>query len=72
MAGAPLSNDVVSCALEALDPADYDVTFTPQEWAELERIFPDGVCDWSRPDAQAVGLSGMWLSFGPSEVNRVR
>jgi len=72
VAGSALTNDIVSCTLRALDPTDYEVTFTAAEWAELERIFPDGVCDWSQPDAHAAELRGTWLSFGPSEVNRVR
>jgi hypothetical protein len=72
VAGAPLTNDVVSCRLKPLDPADYRVAFTPSEWARLQEIFPDGVCDWSAPDAHAQGYQGTWLSFGPSEVNRAR
>jgi hypothetical protein len=70
VAGAPLANDIVSCQLEPLDPADYEVSFTDGEWAELEAIFPDGVCDWSRGDAHSEGYQGTWLSFGPSPVNR--
>ena len=72
VAGAPLTNDIVSCRLKPLDPADYEVVFTPAEWADLEAIFPEGVCDWSRPDAHGEGYLGTWLSFGPSPVNRAR
>ena len=72
VAGAPLTNDIVSCRLKPLDPGDYTVTFTASEWSELQAIFPDGVCDWSQPDAHADGYQGTWLSFGPSEVNRAR
>jgi hypothetical protein len=72
VAGAPLENDVVSCRLKPLDRADYVVDLTPAEWAELERVFPDGVCDWSAPDAHGGEHQGTWLSFGPSEVNRAR
>ena len=72
IAGAPLSNDIVSCQLEPLDRAGYEVSFTDGEWAELEAIFPDGVCDWSRGDAHSEGYQGTWLSFGPSPVNRAR
>jgi hypothetical protein len=72
VAGAPLANDIVSCRLKPLDRGDYGVDFTPGEWAELQAIFPDGVCDWSRPDAHGGEHQGTWLSFGPSEVNRAR
>ncbi|MGE0160446.1 MAG: DUF6351 family protein [Gemmatimonadales bacterium] len=72
VAGAPLTNDVVTCRLKPLDPSDYEVSFTASEWAELQQIFPDGVCDWTQPDAYAEGYQGTWLSFGPSEVNLAR
>jgi hypothetical protein len=72
VAGAPLENDVVSCRLKPLDRGDYTVTFTDAEWSELQATFPDGVCDWTQPDAHATGYQGTWLSFGPSEVNRAR
>jgi len=72
VAGAPLANDIVSCHLRPLDPADYTVRFTGEEWAALEAIFPEGVCDWSQGDLHSEGFQGTWLSFGPSEVNRAR
>jgi hypothetical protein len=72
VAGAPLSNDVVSCQLKPLDRADYEVEFTSYEWSQLQATFPDGVCDWSQGDAHAEGFQGTWLSFGPSPVNRAR
>ena len=55
-----------------LDPGDYGVAFTDDEWASLEAIFPDGVCDWTRGNLHGEGYQGTWLSFGPSEVNRAR
>jgi hypothetical protein len=72
VAGAPLTNDIVSCRLVPLDRADYAVTFTDAEWAQLQETFPDGACDWSAPDVHAEEYQGTWLSFGPSEVNRAR
>ncbi len=72
VAGAPLRNDVVSCQLKPLDPADYTVGFSEAEMAALRDIFPDGVCDWSQGDAHNAGQGGTWLSFGPAPVNQVR
>jgi len=69
---APLANDIVSCQLKPLDKADYEVDFTADEWSTLQATFPEGVCDWSKPDAAAEGYQGTWLSFGPSPVNRAR
>ncbi len=71
VAGAPLANDIVSCQLKPLDPQDYKQTFSAEELLALEEIFPDGVCDWSKPDAHASHFQGSWLSFGPSPVNRL-
>ena len=71
VAGAPLANNVVKCALTPFSQDDYAVTFTAGERARLERIFPDGVCDWSQPGIYSGDLRGTWLSFGPSSVNRV-
>ncbi len=71
VAGAPLENNVVKCALKPISPDDYAVTFTADQRARLERSFPDGVCDWSRHGMYAGDLRGTWLSFGPSPVNRV-
>ena len=69
VAGGPLANDVLKCQLKPIDYQDYAVAFSDDEKARLERIFPDGVCDWSQP---GVGqqVNQTWLSFGPSPVNR--
>lgn len=69
VAGGPLSNDILKCQLKDIDPADYDVEFTAEEMTRLQEIFPQGVCDWSRP---GVGqqTNRTWLSFGPSAINR--
>jgi len=50
--------------------ADYTVFFTTDESLRLVRIFPNGVCDWSKP---AVNFTNVvtWPSFGPSPDNLV-
>jgi len=70
VAGGPLTNDVLECQLKPLDPADYRVVFTEAEWARLQRIFPTGVCDWSKPGVGQDVTPRTWLSYGPSPVNR--
>ena len=72
VAGAPLANDIVKCQLKPIDWSDYGVSFTVEERSRLQEIFPNGVCDWSKPDVYQEQLAGTWLSVGPSEVNRVR
>jgi len=63
VAGGPLANDIIKCQLKEPDPSDYAVAFTDVELARLGRIFPDGVCDWSRPGVEQRPLQGTWLSF---------
>lgn len=70
-AGATLANDVVSCQLRPINPADYSVRFTSDQSAELEAVFPQGVCNWSLGDASKARHQGAWISFGPSPVNRL-
>ena len=72
VAGAPLANNVVKCALKPISPDDYAVTLTADERVRLERSFPDGVCDWARDGMYSGDLRGTWLSFGPSPVNLVQ
>lgn len=71
VADEPLANNVVKCQLKPVAASDYQVEFTAAELARLEKAFPEGVCDWSKPDVYA-GYMGTWRSFGPSPVNRVQ
>jgi hypothetical protein len=64
VAGGPAANDIVKCQLRPVDPADYAVKFRAEELTRLRRIFPDGVCDWSKPGVEQQKLSGTWLRFG--------
>ena len=70
IAGGPLTNDVLKCQLKPLDRRDYSVEFTDAEWERLQRIFPEGVCDWSKPGIGQDETVQTWLSYGPSPVNR--
>lgn len=64
VAGAPIAADVIKCQLKPIDPNDYEVRFTADEMARLKEMFPDGVCDWSKPGVDARALAGTWLSYG--------
>lgn len=70
VAGAPLANDIVKCALKPIDAGDYDVAFTEAELAELREIFADGVCDWAQGDVLRRAYGGTWASFGPTAGSR--
>ena len=43
---------------------DYKVAFTATELAQLNSIFPDGVCDWSKPGVNQSPSDGPWIIFG--------
>ncbi len=65
-AGGPVANDNVACRLKPLDRADYGVlgaAFTADQWAQLEAVFADGVCDWSVP-GRGQGPAETWLQYG--------
>jgi hypothetical protein len=62
IAGAPLVDDVVKCQLKPLDRSDYAVPFTAEQWGRLGQIFPEGVCDWTRPGVGHQAQIGVWLT----------
>lgn len=66
-AGMPLDSISAKCALKPVNPADYG-TPTPDQIARLNQIFPDGVCDWSRPGPGETTITGTGLSFGPGQT----
>ncbi len=54
VAGAPITGDVFRCALQPLDDAIDAGLYgswepSAEEYAKLQAIFPDGVCDYSQP-----------------------
>ena len=69
-AGGPLAADVLKCALKPPVAADYAVAFSATEWQRLQSIFPQGVCDWSKPGVGQVPVVTD-ASFGPSPVRPV-
>jgi hypothetical protein len=62
VAGDAWTTYVMKCQLKPLDPADYNVTFTADQWATMQASFPAGVCDFSKP---GVGFQPNvpWLSY---------
>lgn len=63
MAGAPLANDIAKCQLKPIDLASYKVTFTDAQKKRLEAIFPDGVCDFTKPGVGQVPLKGTYQRY---------
>ncbi|MBP2350924.1 hypothetical protein JOF29_002007 [Kribbella aluminosa] len=62
VAGSGVAADVIKCQLVPPVRSEYP-KFTDAQWDQLQAIFPDGVCDWSKPGVDQQPLGGTWLSF---------
>ena len=49
VAGQPLTNDRIKCELKSIDKTDYKRPVTDAQLAQLKAVFPQGVCDYSKP-----------------------
>jgi Tannase-like family of unknown function (DUF6351) len=63
VAGAPASDDVLKCVLKPVDPKDYTVAPTAEHLARLRKVFPDGVCDYSKPGIGQTAKVITWAVF---------
>jgi hypothetical protein len=68
VAGAPLTNDIAKCRLKPIRVGDYTASFTPAQKQRLAAIFPDGVCDFSKPGVGQVGLQRTYRSYPAAEA----
>jgi hypothetical protein len=68
VAGAPIALDIIKCQLKQITAADYTGGLTATQMAQLNLVFPQGVCDWSKPGVEQT-KAVPWASFGPSPVN---
>ena len=64
VAGGPLAADIVKCQLKPVDFNDYTVAFNEGDALRLQKIFADGVCDWTQSGERQMALKGTWLDFG--------
>jgi hypothetical protein len=62
VADGPIQADVNKCQLRPLKREDYPLTILDSDFEQLQAIFPDGVCDWSKP---GVGQQGAipWMTY---------
>jgi Tannase-like family of unknown function (DUF6351) len=70
-AGRPVDSLVLKCQLRPIDYGDYPALNNAQR-SRLSAIFPDGVCDWSKPGVGEQRFNGTWQSFGPSHRVKAR
>lgn len=65
VAGGPRSEDVLKCQLKPLNRADY-TGISDSQYARLQAVFADGVCDWSKPGVgQQAAVSPLTFKAGP-------
>jgi len=64
VAGDAITTDTNKCQLKPLDrDADYgSVPLSDPQWDALEALFPDGVCDFSKPGVDQQGAIP-WLTY---------
>ena len=61
--GMPLTDDTLRCALKPLRRSDYgSVEFTDAQWATLRRVFPQGVCDFTKAGPGRV-RTNTWQTY---------
>ena len=68
IAGSPATSDRLKCQLKPLDRRDYRQKLTDTEVAALKRVFPQGVCDYSKKGV-SQRAPDTWLSYPQPGVN---
>jgi len=64
VAGMPLTDDIIKCQLKPVTASDYAAAPSETQLNALREIFPEGVCDYTRPAAGDVEKSLIWPSLG--------
>jgi hypothetical protein len=68
VAGGPVTENILKCQLKPFNPADYP-GLSDAQVARLQAVFPDGVCDWTRPGVgQRPAVSPLDFTAGPGGV----
>jgi len=63
VAGAPLADDILKCALKPIDVKDYTQPLTAEQMMRLKTAFPQGVCDYTRPGVAQQRVEGVWHRY---------
>jgi hypothetical protein len=63
VAGANVASDIIKCQLRPIDLADYPAAPTADQMSRLQNIFPNGVCDWTKPGVEQQPPAGTWQFF---------
>jgi hypothetical protein len=70
IAGGPVAENVLKCQLRPLNRADYNpIGLSDAQFNRLKAVFPDGVCDFSKPGVgQQAAIGPLDFSAGPGGV----
>ncbi|TMQ12261.1 MAG: hypothetical protein E6J91_21245 [Deltaproteobacteria bacterium] len=70
IAGGPLAENILKCQLRPINRADYNpIGLSDDQFNRLNAVFPDGVCDFSRPGVgQQDAVGPLDFSAGPGGV----
>jgi hypothetical protein len=63
VAGAPLTNDIIKCALKPINYADYKVKFSEAQKARMAAVFSAGVCAFSKPGVGQGPIKGTYQRY---------
>ena len=56
ISGESIATDKQKCQLKPLVQSDYyPITFTAEQWSALQKAFPTGICDFSKPGVNQKG-----------------
>jgi hypothetical protein len=67
VAGEGIETDTNKCRLKPLRRADYyPISFTDEQWSQLETAFPSGVCDFTKPGVDQQGTVP-WQTYQQTE-----
>jgi hypothetical protein len=56
VSGEDIATDKQKCQLKALQQSDYyPIQFTGEQWTQMQKTFPHGVCDFSKPGVSQKG-----------------
>lgn len=68
IAGGARTEDVLKCQLRPLSSVEYGGRLSAAQFTRLQAVFPDGVCDWTKPGVgqQAQLASPVSFQSGPS------
>ena len=64
-AGAPVVDEPLKCTLKPVNVGDYK-GFSREQLKQLRAVFPEGVCDYSKPSIGKVPVR-TWLTWSKSE-----